>query len=300
MQLLMRKSIFLMDTSSSQNHRTRRIIMATQTSIVAGVFEQEAQARRALDALKQARFDYDQVGVAAPRQKGIDLKSDLANLGVSRAEADYYAQELSAGRTVVSVRPDGREQEVHNLLHQYGGYDYEHQTQETQTAAGYTRNDAAYAAQTANVNDEAQDDFHQPRSLKLRAERLNVTKQPVQTGEVGLHKEVVTEQKTIDVPVTHEEVFLERRPVIGNAAPDTTPIGEGEIRVPLSEERVNVHKETVETGEVSIGKRTVQETQHVSDTVKREEAHIEQQGDAPIHGTKSDRFHPDSIDKDTL
>lgn len=282
--------------------------MTDQISIVAGVFEQESQARRALDALKQAGFDYDQVGVAAPRQKGINLKSDLSNLGVSRAEADYYAHELNAGRTIVSVRPDGREQEVHNLLHQYGGYDYEHQTQETQTAAGftrndtadYTRNDAAYAARTANVNDEVQDDYHQARSLKLRAERLNVTKQAVQTGEVGLHKEVVTEQKTIDVPVTHEEVFLERRPVTGNVAPDNTPIGEGEIRVPLSEERVNVHKETVETGEVSVGKRTVQETQRVSDTVKREEARVEQQGDAPIHGTTSDRFHPDSVDKDTL
>jgi uncharacterized protein (TIGR02271 family) len=274
--------------------------MTTQTSIVAGVFEQEAQARRALDALKQAGFDYDQVGVAAPRQKGIDLKGDLLNLGVSREAANYYAQEFKAGHTIVSVRPDGKEQEVHNLLHQFGGYDYEHQTQETQTAAGFTRNDAAYAAQTANVTNEVQDDFHQPRSLKLRAERLNVTKERVQTGEVGLHKEVITEQKTIDVPVTHEEVFLERRAVTGNSAPDTTPIGEGEIRVPLSEERVNVHKETVETGEVSLGKRTIKETQRVSDTVKREEAHIEQQGDAPIHGTTSDRFHPDSTDKDTL
>lgn len=38
--------------------------MATQASIIAGVFEQEAQARRALSALKQAGFGYDQVGVA--------------------------------------------------------------------------------------------------------------------------------------------------------------------------------------------------------------------------------------------
>jgi uncharacterized protein (TIGR02271 family) len=273
--------------------------MTTQIAIVAGVFEQEAQARRALDALKQAGFDYDQVGVAAPRQKGINLKGDLLDLGVSREEANYYAQELKAGRTIISVRPDGREQEVHNLLHQYGGYDYEHQTLETQTAAGYTRNDAARSVQTGNV-DEVQNDFHQLRSLKLRAERLNVNKERVQTGEVGLHKEIVTEQKSIDVPVMHEEVFLERRPVTGNTAPDTTPIGEGEIRVPLSEEKVNVHKDTVETGEVSVGKRVVQETQRVSDTVKREEAHIEQQGDAPIHGTKSDRFHPESVDKDTL
>ncbi len=38
--------------------------MATQETIVAGVFQQEAQARQALSALKQAGFGYDQVGVA--------------------------------------------------------------------------------------------------------------------------------------------------------------------------------------------------------------------------------------------
>lgn len=54
------------------------------------------------------------------------------------------------------------------------------------------------------------------------------------------------------------------------------------------------------TGEVSIGKRAVQETQQVTDTVKKEEARVEQQGDAPIHGTKSDRFHPTQTNEETL
>jgi uncharacterized protein (TIGR02271 family) len=277
--------------------------METPTTIIAGVFEQQAQARRALDALKQAGFGYDQVGVAAPGKQGIDLKNDLLGLGVPQQQANYYAQELAAGRTVVSVRPDGQEQQVHDLLHNYGAYDYEHQTAETQTAAGYTRSSATVAqadASAQNAVSDVQDDYHQPRSLKLRAERLNVSKDRVQTGEVGLHKEVVSEQKTIDVPVTREEVVVERRAITdGNV--DTSPIGEGEtIRVPVSEEQVNVTKNTVETGEVAIGKRNVQETQRVSDTVRREEARVEQEGDAPIHGTKSDRFHPDSVDKDTL
>ena len=46
--------------------------------------------------------------------------------------------------------------------------------------------------------------------MQLREERLQATKECVQTtGEVGLHKEVVTEQQSIDVP--HEEVYIERR-----------------------------------------------------------------------------------------
>jgi uncharacterized protein (TIGR02271 family) len=97
----------------------------------------------------------------------------------------------------------------------------------------------------------------------------------------------VTEQKTIHVPVAHEEVVIERRPVSGQAS--ETPLGEGEtIRIPVSEEQVNVSKQTVETGEVVLGKRQVQETQQVSDTVRREEAHIEREGQVHIQGSDPD------------
>ncbi len=119
----------------------------------------------------------------------------------------------------------------------------------------------------------------------------------MQTGEVDLRKEVVAEQQTINVPVTHEEAYIERRPVTDAVVDDVTPIGEGEtIRVPLSQEKVTVRKETLVTGEVSIGKRAVEETQRVTDSVKREELGIKQEGNAPIHGTPSDPFHPDQID----
>ncbi len=283
--------------------------MAVQTSIIAGVFENERDARRALDALRQAGFGYDQVGVATQGQKNVNLLDDLTNLGVSQDTASYYAQEYKNGRTVVSVRPDGRDDEAHNILHQYGGYDYEHQTGYTQTGqtnaqtatTGQTNvNDAQVAANRVDVaaaqgqvadradTDYAQDEYHQPRSLRLREEQLNVSKDRVQSGEVNLRKEVVSEQKTVNVPVTHEEVVIERRPVTDGGV-DNTPIGEGEtIRVPVSEEQVNVTKDTVVTGEVSIGKRNVQETQQVTDTVRREEARIDQQGNPIVRNSQND------------
>ncbi len=285
-----------------------------QTSIIAAAFENESDARRALDALKQAGFGYDQVGVATQGQSNVNLLNDLTGLGVSNDMASYYAQEYKNGRTVVSVRPDGQDQLAHDILHQYNGYDYEHQT-------GYNRqnsyatdqavttdqtnavtNDAAMANRSIyatpndtvterTADDYAQDEYHQPRSLRLREEQLNVSKDQVQTGEVGLHKEVVSEQKTVNVPVTHEEVVIERHPVTDGQV-DNTPIGEGEtIRVPVSEEQVNVSKDTVVTGEVAVGKRAVQETQQVTDTVRREEARVDQQGNAIIHGSQNDNLH---------
>ncbi|HCI79337.1 MAG TPA: hypothetical protein DHW02_06580 [Ktedonobacter sp.] len=144
----------------------------------------------------------------------------------------------------------------------------------TQTGSNATTNQSADYTNTGT--DEAQ-------RLRLREEQLNVNKQPVQTGEVQLHKDVVEEQKTVNVPVTHEEVYVERRPATGNVD-DNTPIGEGEdIRVPVSEEKVNVDKNTVVTGEVAVGKRAVQENQQVSDTVRREEARLDQDGDLRVN-----------------
>jgi uncharacterized protein (TIGR02271 family) len=52
----------------------------------------------------------------------------------------------------------------------------------------------------------------------------------------------------------------------------------------VSAEQVNVAKQTVQTGEVSVGKRAVQESQQVTDTVRHEEARIERKGDANIEG----------------
>ena len=101
--------------------------------------------------------------------------------------------------------------------------------------------------------------------------------------EVGLRKGVVSEQQTIDVPVTHEEVVIERRS--GSGQPSDTPIGEGETyRVPVREEQVSVQKQPVVREEITLGKRQVQDTQQVSETVRREEAHIEREGDLNPQG----------------
>ena len=143
---------------------------------------------------------------------------------------------------------------------------------------GYDATQTQGADYTNTGTDEAQ-------RMRLREEQLNVNKQRVQSGEVQLHKQVVEEQKTVNVPVTHEEVYVERRPATDTTA-DNTPIGQGEeIRVPVSQEQVNVNKNTVVTGEVAVGKRAVQENQQVSDTVRREQAHLEQDGNPRVSGT---------------
>jgi uncharacterized protein (TIGR02271 family) len=119
------------------------------------------------------------------------------------------------------------------------------------------------------------------RTVELREEELQARKQPVERGRVRIGKDVVEEQQTMDVPVTREEVTVERHPV--SRQPSETPIGQGEtIQVPVREEQVSVEKRPVVTEEIEVGKRQVEETQEVSGTVRREEARIERQGDVDV------------------
>jgi uncharacterized protein (TIGR02271 family) len=238
---------------------------------------------------------------------GGHVADDLTNMGVSNDEAQYYENEYNNGRTIVSVNAGDRAEEAKTILNTSGAYNYANQrgtgytstatttgttnydttrnadyTNTATTGTGYTDTTTGYDrtrdADYANETDEQ-------RALRLRAEQLNVNKQQVQAGEVTLGKQVVEEQKTVNVPVTHEEVYIENRPVSGNVTDDGTPIGTDEnIRVPVSEERVNVSKNTVTTGEVSIGKRAVQENQQVTDTVRHEEARLDRSGNPIIEG----------------
>ncbi|MBA2284645.1 MAG: YsnF/AvaK domain-containing protein [Ktedonobacteraceae bacterium] len=246
--------------------------MSTYPQLIVGVFEHESDAKSALNALNEAGFGKDQIGLAL-REGGVvthSLLNDLVKLGVPQDRAGYYDSEYRAGRAIISVRADGREQEAISILRGYRAYDYDTRTASTQTAAAQP---GVHEQQYAES---------ERRAIPLHEEQLNVEKQRVQSGEARLHKEVVTEQRSIDVPVTHEEVVIERHAVSGGRVSDT-PIGQDEvIRVPVTDEQVNVTKNTVETGEVSIGKRQVQDTQRVTDTVRREEARIEREGDARI------------------
>jgi uncharacterized protein (TIGR02271 family) len=136
-----------------------------------------------------------------------------------------------------------------------------------------------------NPKKEATDDA----KLLLRKENLDITKSKVQKGEVEFGKEIIEEQRTVDVPVSREEVVIERR-TLNNEASDTPITSEETMRIPVSEEIVNVNKKTVVTGEISAHKRSIEDTKHIDETLKREEAIINKTGNPDIvdSGTTED------------
>lgn len=98
-------------------------------------------------------------------------------------------------------------------------------------------------------------------------ERLEVSKRMF-TTEATIVKEPVTERKTMEVPVTHEELRVERRPASGEA--DSPVRSRREIKVPLTSEEVSVSKRPYVKEEVVVTKEPVTETETVSETVTSE------------------------------
>lgn len=211
------------------------------------------------------------------------LVGALIGAGVPEHEAKYYHGEFESGRTIVTVTADGRADEATAILRRLGAYDMK-SAGDVATTPGTVPPRAATtsaAKAPARVATGRADD-----TIEVVEERLHAEKKPVETGQVTVRKEVHTETKTIDVPVTREEVVIERTAVHGRASAGGIAGGEireGEvIRIPVSEEQVHVTKEAVVTEEVKVGKRVVQDTERVSGQVRKEEIKIDQVGDVDV------------------
>ncbi|MBC7530678.1 MAG: YsnF/AvaK domain-containing protein [Oligoflexus sp.] len=130
--------------------------------------------------------------------------------------------------------------------------------------------------------------------MKLEEERLRVDKDRIQTGQVHLHKEIIEETRTIEVPVYREEIVIETRPLSGTARPGRLSSSDRdetrEIRIPVSEERIRIEKEVVPREEVLVSKERIVENQTVSESVRHEEAVIEEEGRVFMKGKDKERF----------
>jgi uncharacterized protein (TIGR02271 family) len=191
-----------------------------------------------------------------------DLHGSFTGLNIPEQRSRYFQNRLANSRSgaVVTVNAGDRIPEAESILRRYNAdlgdnadsYDY------SETEAGSSQGVG-----------EAQE-----QNIQLLGEVLRVHKDRASRGEVRIRKEVITETQTIQVPVTREELVIERRPV-DQATPATGSIGESEIRIPLSEERASVDTSTVVREQVAVGKKPVQEVRDLTGEVRREELVVE-------------------------
>ncbi|AXC13109.1 hypothetical protein ACPOL_3830 [Acidisarcina polymorpha] len=188
-----------------------------------------------------------------------DVHQSLSGLSVPEERSRYFGHRFSSGEqgSVVTVNAPGREADAERILVENGG-------------------DLGNEASSYDYSQPATPSVVEgPQRIQLLGEILRVQKDRVSRGEVRIRKEVITETQTVEVPVTREELVIERTaPTDVHTA--TGRVGEGtEIRIPLSEEVASVGKDTVVREEVSVGKRAVQNVSSVGDNISHEELVVE-------------------------
>ena len=173
--------------------------------------------------------------------------------------------------------------EYYSMEYSAADYDGDVRRDDVRTDAG-----AAGVAGTAGVagvadrRDEAvvdgdRRDVTDADSVVVKDEHLNVGTERRASGRVRLRKQAYTTTETVEVPVTREEVVVERESVDPNSAEARTAGRDGDVEVTTYEETPVVNK-TVDAEKVSLGKRQVQDTETVTEEVRHEDVKVD--GDA--------------------
>jgi uncharacterized protein (TIGR02271 family) len=139
--------------------------------------------------------------------------------------------------------------------------------------AAYDTDDTYVADRTDDTYVGTDTDVTDSDRLERREERLTVDKTTEQAGSVRVGKHVEDDVQSVDVPVTREEVTIDRQSVDRPASGDA--FTEDSIDVPVYEERVDVDKEARVVEELEVGKTATTDTAHVEETVRREEFDID-------------------------
>lgn len=164
-------------------------------------------------------------------------------------------------------------------LFRHYGVPYGSETAKSQSSGtpGDARTTATGRAESAEADRRDASGPTADDAMTRSEERLRAGTRTRETGRVRLRKHVVTEHQQVTVPVSHEEVVVEREPVsrasaVGDVAPT---ISDEECEVVLHEERPVVEKEAEVVERVRLGTRTVTGEETVSGEVRKEEIEVD-------------------------
>jgi len=105
--------------------------------------------------------------------------------------------------------------------------------------------------------------------ISLTEQKLDVSKK-YQEDQATITKKPVNETKTVEVPVTREEISIERRPASGQKEAQSPIQSEKNIKIPLKREEAEVIKKPYVKEEVAVKKKKVTDKKKVTEDVTSE------------------------------
>jgi uncharacterized protein (TIGR02271 family) len=180
-----------------------------------------------------------------------------------------------------TMQADGNlSQDEEAELYRHYGLDYSQHRSDSGLSAGERDRDRD------GIDDHVQDtavgrDTSGPTTddaMTRSEEELRVGTQTRERGRARLRKYVTTEQQTVTVPVSREEVRVEREPITDANIDDATSgpaISEEEHEVTLREETPVVEKRAVPRERVRLDTETVTDERQVSEEVRKEQIQVD-------------------------
>ncbi len=119
-------------------------------------------------------------------------------------------------------------------------------------------------------------DYYPKNELRVQRteEELRAGTRERAAGSVNIRKWVRTDRERVRVPKRCEEVHVERVPVEGREASEVE-IGDEEVFVPVTEEEVVVEKRPVVKEEIRVRKEVAEDEEVVEEDVRKEEIDID-------------------------
>jgi uncharacterized protein (TIGR02271 family) len=206
---------------------------------------------------------------------------DWFELGLSRKEArglnNYDLGEVQeVGQTyVVTQKGTIKKEKFYIPKYLAEGYDGEvlrFKVSEEDAINNFARDsppsaDEYYKYKTPNVPTDIE------TRIPVMGERLEVSKTE-SVMEATIIKEPVTETKTVEVPLIHEELIIERRPADEFKTTDQAIESKTEITIQLKNEELQVTKQPYVKEELVLKKKPVTETRTVTEQIRSEQVKV--------------------------
>jgi uncharacterized protein (TIGR02271 family) len=242
------------------------------------------------------------------------LVAGLMDSGVPETDAQYYAEGVRRGGTLVSVHAaDDQIDEAVAIMNRYSPINVEERA-DAWRESGYTGYDASdtaytsdqlaserrsYQTDTLSTTDTLDTDITDRTSVSGEAvvpvvqEELQVGKRAVETGGVRVHTTIEEVPVQEQVELRQEHVTVERRPTnrAATEADINKAVQQGTLSVTETQEQAVVNKEARVVEEVVIGKDVDTRTETISDTVRRTDVDVERMGGTTAGRTTATDFN---------
>ncbi|TDC04260.1 DUF2382 domain-containing protein [Actinomadura bangladeshensis] len=143
-------------------------------------------------------------------------------------------------------------------------------------AAGMAvRPDRAGREQPAMPPQSAREGAEAPMTEITRSEeQMRIGTERHEAGRVRVHKYVETEMVERTIPVSHEEVRIDREPIVGGEPNPQVTLAEDDHEIILYEERPVIAKETIPVERIHVRTEEVQDEQTVRGELRKERIEV--------------------------